>query len=159
MNFEQAFERLLGHEGGFVDHPRDPGGATRWGITQRVAMAHGYHGSMRDFPVAEAKRIARIAYWDAVRADEMPDAVRFDLFDGAYNSGPAQAIKWLQRAAGANPDGTIGSKTMLAIRMADPLLLSKRFNGHRLWFLTDLKTWDAFGRGWARRIADNLLGA
>ena len=93
MNFDQAFERLLGHEGGFVDHPRDPGGATRWGITQRVAMAHGYHGSMRDFPVAEAKRIARIAYWDAVRADEMPDAVRFDLFDGAYNSGPAQAIK------------------------------------------------------------------
>ena len=159
MNFEQAFDRLLGHEGGFVDHPRDPGGATRWGITQRVAMAHGYHGSMRDFPVAEAKRIARVAYWDAVRADEMPDVVRFDLFDGAYNSGPVQAIKWLQRAAGADDDGKLGPKTLLAIRMADPLLLSKRFNGHRLRFLTDLRTWDAFGKGWARRIADNLLGA
>ena len=157
MNFEKAFDKLLGHEGGYVDHPRDPGGATRYGITQRVARAHGYQGDMRDFPVAEAKRIARIAYWDAVRADDVPDAVRFDLFDAAYHSGPVQAAKWLQRAAGAADDGIIGPKTLLAVRMADPQLLSKRFNGHRLRFLTDLKTWDAFGKGWARRIADNLL--
>lgn len=159
MNFEHAFERLLGHEGGFVDHPRDPGGATRYGITQRVAQAHGYRGDMREFPVTEAKRIARIAYWDAVRADEMPDAVRYDLFDAAYHSGPPQAIKWLQRAAGAADDGVIGPKTLLAVRMADPQLLAKRFNGRRLQFLADLKTWDAFGKGWARRIAANLLGA
>lgn len=79
MNFDKAFDRLLGHEGGFVDHPRDPGGATRWGITQRVARAYGYAGDMRSFPVTDAKRIARTDYWDAVRADEMPDAVRFDL--------------------------------------------------------------------------------
>lgn len=159
MNFEKAFEKLLGHEGGFVDHPRDPGGATRWGITQRVARAHGYAGDMRSFPVTDAKRIARTDYWDAVRADEMPDAVRFDLFDAAYNSGAKQAIKWLQRAAGASDDGIIGPKTIAAVRMADPHLLSKRFNGHRLRFLADLKTWDAFGKGWARRVAANLLGA
>ena len=157
MNFEKAFEKLLGHEGGFVDHPRDPGGATRYGITQRVAMAHGYMGDMRELPVAEAKRIARVAYWDAVRADEVPDAVRYDLFDAAYHSGPEQATKWLQRAAGADDDGKLGPKTLLAVRAIDPQLLSKRFNGHRLRFLTDLKTWDAFGKGWARRIADNLL--
>lgn len=157
MNFEKAFEKLLGHEGGFVDHPRDPGGATRWGITQRVARAHGYAGDMRSFPVTDAKRIARTDYWDAVRADEMPDAVRFDLFDAAYNSGAKQAIKWLQRAAGASDDGIIGPKTIAAVRMADPHLLSKRFNGHRLRFMTDLKTWPTFGRGWARRIAANLL--
>lgn len=159
MNFEKAFEKLLGHEGGFVDHPRDPGGATRYGITQRVARAHGYQGDMRELPVAEAKRIARVAYWDAVRADEVPDAVRYDLFDAAYHSGPEQATKWLQRAAGADDDGKLGPKTLLAVRVADPQLLAKRFNGHRLRFLTDLKTWDAFGKGWARRVAANLLGA
>lgn len=159
MNFEKAFERLLGHEGGFVDHPRDPGGATRYGITQRVAREHGYRGDMRELPLAEARRIARIAYWDAVRADEMPDAVRYDLFDAAYHSGPPQAVKWLQRAAGAMDDGVIGPKTLLAVRMADPQMLAKRFNGQRLQFLTDLKTWPDFGRGWARRIAANLLGA
>lgn len=159
MNFEKAFEKLLGHEGGYVDHPRDPGGATRYGITQRVARAHGYQGEMRELPVAEARRIARIAYWDAVRADEVPDAVRYDLFDAAYHSGPEQATKWLQRAAGADDDGKLGPKTLLAVRMADPQLLAKRFNGHRLRFLSDLKTWDAFGKGWARRVAANLLGA
>ena len=159
MNFDKAFDRLLGHEGGFVDHPRDPGGATRWGITQRVARAHGYQGEMRELPVAEARRIARIAYWDAVRADEVPDAVRYDLFDAAYHSGPEQATKWLQRAAGADDDGKLGPKTLLAARMADPHKLAARFNGHRLRFLTDLKTWPDFGRGWARRIADNLMGA
>lgn len=159
MNFEKAFEKLLGHEGGFVDHPRDPGGATRYGITQRVARAHGYQGDMRELPVAEAKRIARVAYWDAVRADEVPDAVRYDLFDAAYHSGPEQATKWLQRAAGVDDDGKLGPKTLLAVRVADPQLLAKRFNGHRLRFLTDLKTWDAFGKGWARRVAANLLGA
>lgn len=159
MNFEHAFERLIGHEGGFVDHPDDPGGATRYGITERVARANGYTGSMREFPLSEAKRIARAEYWDAVRADEVPDAVRFDLFDSAYNSGPVQAVKWLQRAAGANDDGKLGPKTLLAARMADPQMLSKRFNSHRLTFLADLKTWPTFGRGWARRIASNLLGA
>ena len=159
MNFERAFEKLLGHEGGFVDHPKDPGGATRYGITQRVARANGYEGDMRNFPLSEAKRIARKDYWDAVRADDMPDAVRFDLFDAAYNSHPTQATKWLQRAAGADDDGIIGPKTLLAVRMADPHRLAARFNSHRLRFLTDLKTWPTFGRGWARRIADNLLGA
>jgi len=158
VNFERAFEKLMDHEGGFVDHPKDPGGATRYGITQRVARANGYEGDMRNLPLSEAKRIARKDYWDAVRADEMPDAVRFDLFDAAYNSHPTQATKWLQRAAGAADDGIIGPKTLLAVRMADPHKLAARFNGHRLRFLADLKTWPTFGRGWARRVADNLMG-
>ena len=159
MNFDKAFDRLLGHEGAFVDHPKDPGGATRYGITQRVARANGYEGDMRNFPLSEAKRIARKDYWDAVRADDMPDAVRFDLFDAAYNSHPTQATKWLQRASGAKDDGIIGPKTLHAVWMADPHKLAARFNGHRLRFLTDLKTWPTFGRGWARRIAANLLEA
>lgn len=157
MNFDHAFERLLGHEGGYSDHAADPGGKTKYGVTEAVARKHGYVGSMRDLSLPVAKRIARMDYWDAVRADEMPDAVRFDLFDAAYNSGPDRAIKWLQTAAGASPDGKIGPKTLLAVRMADPQKLAKRFNGHRLLFLTGLKTWPTFGRGLARRIATNLL--
>lgn len=157
MNFEKAFDILLGHEGGFVDHPKDPGGATRYGITQRVARKHGYLGDMREFPLSEAKRIARAAYWDEVEADFMPDAIRFDLFDGAYNSGPVQATKWLQRAAVVDDDGIIGPKTLAAVRAADPQKLAKRYNGFRLMFLTDLGTWPTFGRGWARRVAHNLL--
>ena len=94
-----------------------------------------------------------------MQAEYLPDAVRFDLFDAAVNSGVRQAVKWLQLAAKAEPDGIVGPKTLLAVRMADPQLLAKRFNGQRLRFMVDLKTWPTFGRGWARRIADNLLEA
>ena len=100
MNFDLAFDALLGHEGGYVDNPKDPGGATRWGITERVARANGYTGHMRELPVTTAKQIARREYWDAVKADQLPAQLRYAVFDAAYNSGPTQAIKWLQRALG-----------------------------------------------------------
>lgn len=157
MNFDTAFERLLGHEGGFVDHPSDPGGATRYGVTQRVARANGYTGPMRDFPLELAKQIYRASYWDAVRADDCPQAVRFDLFDAAVNSSPTQAVKWLQRAVGVTDDGKIGPKTLRALELADGPLIAARFNGHRLHFMASLPTWGAFGKGWARRVAENLV--
>ena len=157
--FDAAFERLIGHEGGYVDHPDDPGGATRYGVTEQVARAHGYTGHMRDFPLDFAKQIYRKTYWDAVRADDCPAALRFDLFDAAVNSGPAQAVKWIQRAVGVADDGKIGPKTLLALKMADGPATAARFNGHRLAFLASLPTWATFGKGWARRIASNLIGA
>ena len=156
MTFDEAFQRLLGHEGGFVDHPADPGGATNWGITQRVAREHGYTGDMRELPVVEAKRIARRAYWDAVSAESMPPGLRFDLFDAAYNSGPAQAVKWLQRALSVDDDGKVGPKTLMAVQAYNPPAVVARFNGHRLEMLASLSTWPAFGRGWTRRVAANL---
>lgn len=158
MNFEQAFELLLGHEGGFVDNPDDPGGATKWGITERVARAHGYQGPMRDLPVAVARGIAKIAYWDTVRADLLPAAVRYAVFDAAYHSGPGQSVKWLQRALGVVDDGVIGRQTLAAAAACNPDELRARMLGQRLLFLTGLKTWPAFGKGWARRVA-SLLGA
>lgn len=156
MQFEEAFGRLIGHEGGYVDHPDDPGGATRWGVTERVARANGYRGAMRDFPLSDARRIYRALYWDAVRADELPPAVRFDVFDAAVNSGVAQAAKWLQRAIGVRDDGVIGPATIAAARTFTGSALAARFNGARLQFMTDLPTWSSFGKGWARRIASNL---
>ena len=154
MNFDQAFDILLKHEGGFSDHPADPGGKTRFGITEAVAREVGYRGDMRELPIDLAKRIYKERYWDAVRADELPEAVRYVVFDAAVNSGPRQAIRWLQRAAGAKDDGIIGPQTLAAVRAADPEQLVRRMLAQRLRFMTGLPNWPAFGRGWARRIAD-----
>lgn len=158
MNFDQAFDRLLGHEGGYANHPNDPGGETMWGVTARVARANGYQGLMRDLPRETAKAIYRRLYWDAVKADQLPEFVRFDVFDGAVNSGASQSAKWLQRAANVTDDGIVGPKTIAAATAAGPSI-SAKYNGQRLAFMADLPTWPSFGRGWARRIASNLQGA
>lgn len=157
MDFEKAFDRLIGHEGGYSNHPSDPGGETMWGVTKRVAQANGYSGAMKDLPRDTAKSIYRAMYWDAVKADQLPPIVRFDVFDGAVNSGVSQSTKWLQRAAGVVDDGVIGPKTIAAAFM-EVASIAAKYNGHRLTFMASLPTWPAFGRGWARRIASNLLG-
>lgn len=159
MTFDEAFTKLLGHEGGYSNHPSDPGGETNWGVTKKVAQANGYLGSMKEYPVFEAKLVYRASYWDACRCDELSDAVRFDVFDGAVNSGVGQSIKWLQRAVSATDDGVIGMKTLLACNALPGPTVQARYNGHRLEFMTNLKTWSAFGGGWARRIAHNLKAA
>lgn len=156
MDFQTAFHLVLGHEGGFVDHPSDPGGATRWGVTERVARANGYTGHMKDYPVDHAQSVYRKLYWDAMRCDELPPALRYPAFDAAVNSGTRQATLWLQRAVGANPDGVIGPQTLAAAQAKDADQIARRMLGDRLQFMTDLKTWPVFGRGWARRIADLL---
>lgn len=152
MNLEQSMTRLLGNEGGFVDHPQDPGGATNFGITERVARSHGYAGDMRDLPQAAAVDIYRSDYWSRIKADQLPEKLRFHVFDAAVNSGPMQAVKWLQKAAGVVQDGLIGPQTIAASSKVTPAA----YSAIRLRFMTDLPTWPAFGKGWARRIADNL---
>lgn len=156
MNFNDAFDRLMGHEGGYSNHEEDPGGETMWGVTKRVAVTYGYNGPMRDLPRDTAKQIYRKLYWDAVQADQLPDAVKFEVFDAAVNSGVKQAVKWLQRAVGTTPDGVIGAQTIAAARAAGPMI-GAQYNGQRLQFMTDLPNWPTFGKGWARRIAANLL--
>lgn len=157
MKFDEAFTQLLGHEGGYSDHKADPGGATMWGVTERVARAHGYQGPMRDLPVSLAKQIYRAAYWDAVQADQLPAPVRYSVFDAAVNSGVSQSVKWLQRALGVSDDGAIGPKTLAAAQAADGHVLKAKMLGARLQFMTDLATWPSFGRGWARRVASLLV--
>jgi len=152
LNLEQSLKQLLGNEGGFVDHPADPGGATNFGITQRVARAHGFTGDMRNLPLGTALSIYKSDYWDPIKADQLPDALRFHVFDAAVNSGPGQAVKWLQSAAGITVDGVIGPKTLAAAAG----VTAAKYSGIRLRFMTDLGTWSTFGKGWARRIADNL---
>lgn len=157
MTFDQAFEKLIGHEGGYSNHPDDPGAETMFGVTAKVARANGYQGRMIDLPLATAKVIYRQSYWDAVRAEELPETVRFDVFDCAVNSGAGQAIRFLQRATGVADDGRLGPLTIRAVKAMDPQLLDKRLNGYRLRFMAELKAWPSFGRGWASRIATNLI--
>lgn len=156
MNFDQAFDRLLGHEGGYVFSPSDPGGETNWGVTAKVAYANGYTGRMRDLPRDKAKEIYRAKYWDAVQADKLPEPLRFEVFDAAVNSGVSQAVKWLQRIAGVNDDGVLGPMTLNAVGKLNGYAAAAAYNGTRLDFMTSLPTWGSFSRGWARRIAENL---
>jgi lysozyme family protein len=154
MDFDAAFDILIGHEGGYVNHPDDPGGETKFGISKRAYPEL----NIAALTLEEAKSIYREDYWDRVRADDLPLELRFPLFDGAVNAGVAQSIKWLQRAVGVRGDGVIGPITMVAVKSIGSHKTAANFLGQRLKHMTGLKHWDQFGRGWARRIADNLTG-
>lgn len=156
MNFNQAFDLLITHEGGFSNHPNDPGGATMYGVTEAVAKAEGYHGPMSELTLDFAKEIYKKRYWDACKCDQMPDGLRYPLFDAAVNSGPAQSIKWLQFAVGAKPDGVIGPITQQAANMAPVQVTRQKMLGARLRFMTELNSWPSFSKGWSRRIASIL---
>jgi lysozyme family protein len=157
MNFLIAVGKVLQHEGGFVNHPDDPGGPTNWGVTERVAREHGYQGDMRDFPLDRAREIYRMSYWIPIHGDDLPDPLRLPVFDAAVNSGVRRAVQWLQELVGTNQDGVIGPITLAAVRKHDPERLAARYNGRRLMFLTNLEHFRAFGRGWVRRVASNML--
>ena len=139
-----------------MSHPTDPGGATCYGITERVARAHGWTGSMRDLPMTLAREIYFDDYWCAVRGDYLGRAVAADVFDAAVNVSPKQAVKQLQRALGVGDDGIIGPITLAALRAAEPQALLARFAGERLIYYSALSTWPTFGKGWTRRVAANL---
>ncbi len=158
MNFDDAFDMLLGHEGGYSNHPNDPGSETMWGITAKVARADGYAGDMKALPRDRSKSIYRRKYWDAVKVEELPEAMRYSVFDAAVNSGPSQAVQWLQEALDVGVDGKIGPITISAAKKADAVRAAILINALRLDFMTSLPTWGAFGKGWARRIVSNLRG-
>lgn len=155
MDFDAAFERLIGYEGGYVSHPKDPGGETKYGISRRSYPGEDIAG----MTLERAKTIYRRDFWGPAGCDVVPDAVKFDLFDTAVNSGVVTAIRLLQRAVNAHQDGKLGPRTLMSAQAMDPERLLARFNGHRLDYLNDLPTWPSFGRGWAQRIALNLMEA
>lgn len=156
-NFDDAFAVMMGHEGGYSDHPADPGGKTMYGVTEAVARAHGYRGAMQALPKELARKIAKAEYWDAVRGDELDPELAYQLMDFAFNSGPERAIACLQRALGVGDDGEFGPVTMKAVLAKPAPVVIGRLAGQRLLFLANLGTWGSFGKGWARRVAANLL--
>jgi lysozyme family protein len=154
--FEEAVQHVLRHEGGFVQHPRDPGGATKFGITRetlaRAKKRPASINGVRRLSRKEAIAIYRQLYWDAVRADELPPGLDLATFDLAVNSGPTRAGKMLQAALGVEADGVVGPVTLGAVRRADVPETIRRLTKARLGFLGRLATWPVFGLGWRRRV-------
>lgn len=155
MDFDRAFELLIGHEGGYSNDARDPGGETKFGVSKRSYPTE----DIKALTLDRAKAIYRKDFWGPAGCDAVPDAVKFDLFDTAVNSGASRAIKLLQAAVGALEDGQLGPKTLQAVNSMPSGTLLARYNGHRLKFMTDTPQWATFSKGWARRIAENLSRA
>lgn len=161
--FSRALKAVLVHEGGKVDDPRDNGGRTNAGVTQRVY--DGYRRRQgrepRDvYAMSQAERdsIYRQQYWNAVRGDDLPSGLDYVMFDGAVNSGPGQAIKWLQRALQprytGKIDGIMGMATIDALDAhPDHDALIGAICDRRMAFLKKLNTWPTFKRGWTSRVA------
>jgi lysozyme family protein len=154
-SFDESFDALIGNEGGYSNNPKDPGGETMWGVTARVARAAGYTGAMKDLPRETAKAIAQRLYWDPLKLDLFDARVAFQIFDANYNGG--HPVIWMQGASGAKVDGLLGPATIAAVQATDPLRFMLRWNALRLRYFTSLNTWLTFGKGWANRIANNLM--
>ena len=148
--FDQAFEIIIGHEGGYVNDPRDPGGETKYGISKRAYPKE----DIKNLTLDRAKLLYKRDYWDAVEAESIPGAARLMLFDCAVNTGVGMAKKLLQRAVGTKDDGIIGPKTRAAISNTPDLAM--KFAGYWLQYYTDLPGWPTYGKGWTRRVANDL---
>jgi lysozyme family protein len=165
MDFDQAFTVLIEHEKGYSDNPKDPGNWTGGKVGVGILKGTKYGIAANTYPdldiknltPEQAKAIYLRDFWNAMKLGLLPIQVRFDMFDTAVHSSVKMASKLLQRAAGVKDDGDIGPITLAAATRIPGDLLDKRFNGQRLRFLADLKVWPDFARGWARRIATNLI--
>lgn len=157
-NFAAALKAVLQHEGGYVNNPADPGGMTALGVTKAVWESWVGHPvdekAMRALTPETVAPLYKRKYWDAIRADDLPDGVDYIVFDTAINSGPGRAVKFLQACLNLDTDGYIGPKTLAAARAADPQQLIEDYAKRRLSFLQDLPHWRTFATGWSRRVAE-----
>jgi lysozyme family protein len=157
--FAECVAIVLKHEGGFVDHPRDPGGATNMGITLRTLRE--WRGddtltvdAVRNLTEAEAREIYLARYWNPVRGDQLPPGVDLAVFDWAVHGGVGRAARDLQTVLGVTVDGAIGRQTIEAAKRADPAEVISGVCERRLNHLRSRLHWDAFGRGWSRRVRE-----
>lgn len=162
-NFKDCLRFTLKYEGGYVDHPADPGGATNLGIT--IGVLRSWRGEavtkadVRSLTLNEAGQIYKARYWDKVEGDKLPPGVDLVVFDYAVNSGPARAAKALQKVVGVAADGVIGMDTIRAVHARTPRDVIKGLCAERLRFVKGLRTWATFGKGWGRRISAVQLAA
>ena len=154
-NYPQALKQVLKYEGGYVDHPKDPGGPTNKGVTQAVydnwrKSQNLSIQSVRAIADSEVAAIYKNLYWDRISGDLLPSGVDFAVFDFAVNSGVSRAAKMLQSVVGVTQDGQIGPATILATKTYVAMSITNR----RLAFMQSLSIWSTFGKGWSARIAD-----
>lgn len=157
-SYDEALRRVLVHEGGYSNHPSDPGGPTNFGITiydyRRYVKPGATATDVRAMRLDEAKAIYRARYWEAMRCDDLPAGLDYALFDYGVNSGNARAIKVLQRILGLADSGKITDAVIAEIKGSDATKLVVALCDERLRFLQSLKTWPVFGGGWGRRVAE-----
>lgn len=158
-SYDQCLERVLAHEGGYTDDPRDPGGPTNFGITiydyRKYVKAAATAADVQRMSLAEAKNIYRSKYWDALSCDDLPAGVDYTLFDYGVNSGIGRAGKVARRVLGlSDADWRINSDVIAALKKSEPTKVIVSINDERLQFLKSLRTWSAFGVGWGRRVAE-----
>jgi lysozyme family protein len=157
-NFPAVMAEIFKHEGGYVDHPADPGGATNMGIT--FATLKSWRGQpitkadVKALTKAEAEAIYRAKYWNPTKCDDLPAGIDLIMMDGSVNSGIGRGPKWVQSALGVTADGKVGPATIAAAKVADPVAVINAACDARLKFLRSLKTWPTFGKGWQRRVDD-----
>lgn len=162
--FSRCLAEVLRHEGGWANHPKDPGGATMKGVTQRVYDAYrDQHGKKRQtvrlIEMMELSDLYRIGYWLAASCDKLPSGVDLMVFDLAVNSGASRAKTFLQAAVGVDTDGAIGPKTLAAVKALPPTEIVLRLRNRRDRFYRSLPTFSTFGKGWLRRLSDVTVKA
>lgn len=156
--FDTALAEILRHEGGYVDHPKDPGGATNRGVTLGTLSdwlgRPATKAEVKALTVADVAPIYRAKYWNAVKGDDLPAGVDLIVFDLAVNSGPRRAARFLQEVVGAAADGVIGPATIAKVNALPPLAVIDGMAERRERFYRGLGTFQTFGKGWMKRLAD-----
>lgn len=159
LSLSVSLSRLLAHEGGYTNHPSDPGGPTNFGITlydyRKYLNRNATSATLKAMRVEEAAVIYRARYWDALRCDELPAGVDYVVFDYGVNSGVGRSGKVLRRLLNlSDASAAIGDDVIAAARACDAAALVGKICDERLRFLKSLKTWPVFGKGWGRRVAE-----
>jgi lysozyme family protein len=159
-NFDSCLDMLLAHEGGFVNHPKDPGGMTNLGVTKKVyeefTGREVDEAEMRALTRDDVAPLYKANYWDRVKGDELPSGVDWCMFDWAVNSGTGRAAKAIQTIIGTTADGAIGPQTLRHVNLHDAEDLIRQLHDMRQKFYESLSTFDTFGKGWTRRNNETL---
>ena len=155
-NYQKCLETILHHEGGYVNHPKDPGGETNLGVTKRVYEEHGGTKDMKELTVEDVAPIYKKGYWDKMKGDDLPSGLDLCVFDFGVNAGPGRAAKFLQKMIGTTIDGGIGPMTLAKVNeYVDSNGLEesiKQYQSARQEYYENLSTFNTFGKGWTRRV-------
>ena len=157
-NYDKCLETILHHEGGYVNHPQDPGGETNLGVTKRVYQEHGGTKDMKDLLVEDVAPIYKKGYWDKMKGDDLPGGLDLCVFDFGVNAGPGRAAKFLQQMIGTTVDGGIGPNTLAKleeyIRENGEHEAVNKYQEMRQKYYENLSTFATFGKGWTRRVEE-----
>ena len=157
-NYDKCLKAILHHEGGYVNHPKDPGGETNLGVTKRVYEEFGGAKDMKDLTVEDVAPIYKKGYWDKMKGDDLPSGLDLCVFDFGVNAGPGRSAKYLQTMIGTVADGGIGPNTLKAVaNYVEEVGLEQaveNFQEARQGYYEKLSTFDTFGKGWTRRVTE-----